>query len=667
MIGSEKMANETRVGQLVIDLQIKTEALEKGLETAKKKLQEIESKNNETKNSNSQLDASFIAMSTSIVASLVKIKSAIDEGVSKYNTYTNSMQALGKTAKATGNSMTDIKKAMEDVNKFKFIDDADLSKSMQNLLRYGFSIEQASEMLKVMQDAAVGNREPQYELSEALKVTTDGIRMENSELSNAVGVEKNISKMFEEEADKLGKKTDALTQAEKVQAIYNGYMDEASAFIGSAAEMANSYQGQQSQLNATNIELSRTIGESMIPALTQYSSLQLSITKGLTEFISNHKGATSGIVTFTTTLLAMIVGLTATKKAYIAYKTAATAADMTTKAFTISLMTNPITLIAVGIAAVVAGISIYNTKMQESIDKMNEATEKSKTLTEALQNTMNNDMVMSEMDKKTIENAKNEAQEILKTYEEKKDKIENIENQIKEIKKSNKYDFEKNGEINALTVQLNKAQKEMNNFEKEYLSGGKSIEEYRRKVQVLTKGLEINANKQEYSRLTNQKAHRETLINIAQTKSDIQGKQELLNILKQGKTTTEEYTNAKSQLVKVYPELAKVNENTIASTQSAIDAENAAAEAEWANAQIAIQASILEVNAMLSNKEQIEQIAVATQQSVEKVTASLQDQINVLANLAKLTPDDFKGSITPTYTPKVSKSSGGRRHKIIFK
>ena len=606
-------------------------------------------------------------MSTSIVASLVKIKSAIDEGVSKYNTYTNSMQALGKTAKATGNSMTDIKKAMEDVNKFKFIDDADLSKSMQNLLRYGFSIEQASEMLKVMQDAAVGNREPQYELSEALKVTTDGIRMENSELSNAVGVEKNISKMFEEEADKLGKKTDALTQAEKVQAIYNGYMDEASAFIGSAAEMANSYQGQQSQLNATNIELSRTIGESMIPALTQYSSLQLSITKGLTEFISNHKGATSGIVTFTTTLLAMIVGLTATKKAYIAYKTAATAADMTTKAFTISLMTNPITLIAVGIAAVVAGISIYNTKMQESIDKMNEATEKSKTLTEALQNTMNNDMVMSEMDKKTIENAKNEAQEILKTYEEKKDKIENIENQIKEIKKSNKYDFEKNGEINALTVQLNKAQKEMNNFEKEYLSGGKSIEEYRRKVQVLTKGLEINANKQEYSRLTNQKAHRETLINIAQTKSDIQGKQELLNILKQGKTTTEEYTNAKSQLVKVYPELAKVNENTIASTQSAIDAENAAAEAEWANAQIAIQASILEVNAMLSNKEQIEQIAVATQQSVEKVTASLQDQINVLANLAKLTPDDFKGSITPTYTPKVSKSSGGRRHKIIFK
>ena len=31
------MANETQVGQLVIDLKIKTEALEKGLDTAKKK------------------------------------------------------------------------------------------------------------------------------------------------------------------------------------------------------------------------------------------------------------------------------------------------------------------------------------------------------------------------------------------------------------------------------------------------------------------------------------------------------------------------------------------------------------------------------------------------------------------------------------------------------
>ncbi len=657
------MASETQIGQLVIDLKIKTEALEKGLETAKQKLENLENKNKQVQNSNNQLDASFIAMSASIIASLAKITSAIDDGVQKYNKYVNSMQALEKTAKVTNNSMTEIKNSMEDVNEFKFIDEADLSKSMQNLIKYGFSVKQATEMLKIMQDAAIGNKQDSYSLSEAIRVTTEGIRMENSVLSDASGIQKNISVMYEEYAKKIGKSTDALTQAEKVQAVYNGYMDEAKDFIGTASEMSNSYQGQQAQLNATNLELSRNIGESMIPALTQYNTLQLSITKQLSEFVIENKGATSGIITFTTTLLAMIVGLTAAKKAYTAYKTAAAAADMTTKAFTVSLLANPVTLIAVGIATVTAGISVFNTKMQESIDKMNEATEKSKTLTEALQNTMNNDMVMTESDEETIKNARDEAKKIVETYEQKKNKIKEIEEEIIKIKKSDKFEFQKDGEINVLTSQLEEAKKALSSFEKENLSGGKTIDSYKSKLNTLTKMLGINEAKQKYATATNQAAHRQTLINIAQTKADIQGKQQLLNILKEGKTTTEAYTNAKSQLVKVYPELAKVNENTIASTQSAIDAENAAADAEWANAQVAIQASILEVSAMMSNSEQIQTIANITKQSVEQVTASLQNQINILGNLAKLTPSDFKGSVTSSYTPKRISSSGSKTYQ----
>lgn len=478
--------------------------------------------------------------------------------------------------------------------------------------------------------------------------------MENSVLSDAAGVQKNISKMYEEYAASIGKSSDALTQAEKAQAVYNGIMAEANMFTGAAAEMANGYQGQQAQLNATNLELSRTIGESMIPTLTQLSSLQLSIIKGLTEFISNNKSATSGVITFTTTLLAMVVALTAIKKAYVSYKAAATAADMTTKAFTVSLMANPITLIAVGIAAVTAGLAVFNTKMQETIDKMNEATEKSKVLTEALQNTMNNDMIMTNTDKETIENAKNEANQIVQTYEEKKNAIEQIEREIQSLKSKGEWNrsYNDNVELENLQKTLDKLKKSMQDFEKENFAAGQTIESYKKKVEVLNKALEVNNAKQEYANLTNQKSHRETLINIAQTKADIQGKQQLLDILKKGKIETEEYIDAKNQLVKVYPELAKANENTIASTQAAIDAENAAADAEWANAQVAIQSSILEVSAMMANSEKIQIIAAATQQSVEQVTASLQNQMNILSNLANLTPNDFKGSVTTTYKPK---------------
>lgn len=167
------MAKETNVGQLVIDLKIKTEALEKGLETAKQKLENLENENKKVQSSNNQLDASFIAMSASIVASLVKITSAIDDGVQKYISYTNSMQALQKTAKATNNSMSEIEETINDVNKLKLMDDSDVIAATKNLLTYGFTVQQTSDILKVLQDAAVGNRQASYSLSEAVRVTTE--------------------------------------------------------------------------------------------------------------------------------------------------------------------------------------------------------------------------------------------------------------------------------------------------------------------------------------------------------------------------------------------------------------------------------------------------------------------------------------------------------------
>ena len=490
--------------------------------------------------------------------------------------------------------------------------------------------------------------------------------MENSVLSDASGVSKNIAQMYEEYAASIGKSSDALTQAEKVQAVYNGFMSEAGDFAGTAAETAKEYQGQQAQLNATNLELSRTLGESMIPALTQYNSILLSIMKGLTEFVSNHKSATSGIITFTTTLLAMVVGLTTAKKAYTAYKAAADAANMTTKAFTVSLLTNPITLIAVAFAAVTAGISIFNTKLQESIDKMEEASEKEKTLAEALNNWGKNDMTYTEEEESIVKKERDEAEEIVKIYDEKANKIAEIEQKIKENKESDEANFIKNNRDFELKDEWADALVELEDYKKQLEENGKTIDDYRTRVNTLTKTLDLNDAKQKYLTATNQKAHRETLINIAQTKADINGKQKLLDILKQGKTNTEQYTDAKNQLVKVYPELAKVNENTIASTQAAIDAENAAADAEWANAQIAIQASILEVQAMMSNSEQIQTIALATKQSVEEVTASLQNQINILGNLAKLSPEDFKGSVTTTYVPKVSTPSRSTSSSSVY-
>ena len=136
-------------------------------------MQEIEKQNEQVKNSNSQLDASFIALSATATMALTKIVSAVEEGVNKYNNYINSMNALKKTAKATNNSMSDIKDSIEDINKLKLMDDSDVTAATKNLLTYGFTVKQTSDILKVLQDAAVGNRQASYTLSEAVRVTTE--------------------------------------------------------------------------------------------------------------------------------------------------------------------------------------------------------------------------------------------------------------------------------------------------------------------------------------------------------------------------------------------------------------------------------------------------------------------------------------------------------------
>lgn len=656
------MAKQTKVGELVLDFKIKLEALEKGLETAKKKLEQIEEENKQLKNSNKGLESSFIAMSAVAVASFVKIGNAVKDAVNQYNRYTNSMNALNKTAKATGNTMSDVQNIISDVNEFKLMDEGDLNSSIKNLLNYGFTAQQTSEILNVLQDAAVGNRQECYTLSEAVRVTTEGIRMENSVLSDAAGVQKNISKMYEDYAKTLGKTTDALSQAEKAQAVYNGIMAEASMFTGSAKEMAEGYQGQQAQLNATTLDLQRTFGEAMIPTMTELTKVQNGLLTGITSLIKENKAGIAGFTTFTTILLGASVAIGAGTKAIGAYKAAAIAANMTTKAFTLSLLANPLFVGALAISVGIGALSAFNTKMQESIDKMEEQTEKSKQLVEALKNFKENDMTYTDAERGLVEEEAKKAEEIIKIHNDKKAAIEKIENDITNTAKNMEMpDFVKKANLESLNMKLRDAKKAFEDFKKENIATGQTIEFFEDKVKVLTKTLELNDAKQEFLTQTNISANRQALINIAQTKADIEGKKELLNILKQGKTGTEEYTDAKNQLVKVYPELARVNENTIASTEKTIEAEEKAAESEWNLAQETIKNSIAELNAMKTNDELVQNIAVATKQKVDDVKNSIEAATNSLIQLSNLVPEDFKGSIaTATYKPKTStKSSGG--------
>ncbi len=143
---------------------------------------------------------------------------------------------------------------------------AEASKALQNLLSRGYSLDQAVTTLTRLKDAAAYNRAAHQSMGEAVVSATEGLKNENSVLVDNAGVTKNVSVMWKEYAESIGKGANSLTQAEKVQAEYNGVMAETEAQVGNAAKASEGLQGKSAKLSSTFLNLKVSIGEVLTPS-----------------------------------------------------------------------------------------------------------------------------------------------------------------------------------------------------------------------------------------------------------------------------------------------------------------------------------------------------------------------------------------------------------------
>ena len=174
--------------------------------------------------------------------------SIIGDLTDSFNQYQASMNGVKAVASATGNDVAASMAVVKESISNGLISQADAAAAVKNLEAYGYTAEQAGQMIQVMTDAAVYNRQANYSVSEAVRVTTEGIRMENSVLSDAAGINKNIAKMQEEYAKSLGISTNELSDAQRAQAVYNGVLAEGGVYAGNAEEYTHTLAGAQNQL-----------------------------------------------------------------------------------------------------------------------------------------------------------------------------------------------------------------------------------------------------------------------------------------------------------------------------------------------------------------------------------------------------------------------------------
>ena len=241
-------------------------------------------------------------------ATVVASKSFVDASVDM----NDALIGLSTVAAGTGN---DMKKANQVAMHFAntgLMSVADSAMALKQLLAKGYGLKQATDLMNVMTDAAVFNRQANLSVGQAIRGSAEGIKNEMSIKTDNVGITKNLSVMEKEYAASIGKTVKKLTEAEKREAIYQGFMKEGALFRGNAALATRTLGGEMAKLGAITLETKASLGNALAPVVGNLAELFGSLFKKIQEVSKSHKDLVSAIIASVTSLsvfLAVVAGV----------------------------------------------------------------------------------------------------------------------------------------------------------------------------------------------------------------------------------------------------------------------------------------------------------------------------------------------------------------------
>ena len=320
---------EQVVDSLVVEIRARTTALEKGLAQARYEIEQlrdslgeagksaddagkqVEGLGDSTEDTGKRGEAAFAAFAAAATVAFAKIVQAVKGAIDAANAYTSAITGLQALAEGTGQDFGALTDALDSLTADGLLPVADAAAALKNLLARGFSADEAITILERLKDAAAFGRQGALSLGEAVRSATEGIKNENSVLVDNAGVTKNISVMWKEYADQLGKSVTDLTTAEKRQAEYNGILEETKFQLGDAARYAETFAGSQAALEASATRAKAAIGSAVSEALQPFVDALVPLVDGIAEFAEQNPELTAGIVAATTATVGIVAAFTA--------------------------------------------------------------------------------------------------------------------------------------------------------------------------------------------------------------------------------------------------------------------------------------------------------------------------------------------------------------------
>lgn len=185
--------------------------------------------------------------------------------VSAATEFSNAMMGLQSIMEGQGRSFKAAQAFIQQYTADGLIPATNAITAYKNLASRGYSDPQIQSTLQALKDSAAFGRQASYSLGDAVTSATEGLKNENSILVDNAGVTKNVAKMWEDYAKSIGVSTQDLTKQQKIQAEYNGIMEETRFQTGDAAKLAGTYSGQVLQLGYNFNNLKVAVGNALIP------------------------------------------------------------------------------------------------------------------------------------------------------------------------------------------------------------------------------------------------------------------------------------------------------------------------------------------------------------------------------------------------------------------
>ena len=214
----------------------------------------------------SQAQAMFAAITAAEV-------SWVTDSMTEYAKYEDALYGLQTTVDTVKGTISDAMTGVREITADGLLSEEDAMIAMRNLTAYGYTVQEATEMIKAMTVAAEANRKEGYNVSDAVARATQGIKQESSMMMKVAGDMETASHAYDRYAESIGKTSSELSQAEKRQAIYNSTVEAGQKYTSQASAYQNSFSASTQRLNNSIENLKASFGQAFAPMATMINNL----------------------------------------------------------------------------------------------------------------------------------------------------------------------------------------------------------------------------------------------------------------------------------------------------------------------------------------------------------------------------------------------------------